>query len=250
MSRLLMGMAASFGAVAVLALATASAAAAEPKVGEKAPNFSLVGSDGKTYNLSDFKGKSAVVLAWFPKAFTGGCTKECKSFAEGGKALRGLNVAYFTASVDEPDYNKKFAESLSCDYPILSDPDKSVAKAYGVVHPGSSRSRAVDVLHRQGRDRAGRREEDQRVKRRRRSGRQAQGAGHRQQSEVPETRLAGLDPVRPQSTRWARALFCSCTRAQRYFSSPRIFQKSRLCIRPGTRPQARAENENGSVYSR
>ncbi len=136
MSRFLMRMAASLGAVAVLALATASATAAEPKVGEKAPNFSLVGSDGKTYNLSDFKGKSAVVLAWFPKAFTGGCTKECKSFAEGGKALRGLKVAYFTASVDEPDYNKKFAESLSCDYPILSDPDKSVAKAYGVVHPG------------------------------------------------------------------------------------------------------------------
>jgi peroxiredoxin Q/BCP len=136
MSRFLMGMAASFGAVAALALASASATAAEPKVGEKAPNFSLVGSDGKTYNLSDFKGKSAVVLAWFPKAFTGGCTKECKSFAEGGKALRGLNVAYFTASVDEPDYNKRFAESLNCDYPILSDPDKSVAKAYGVVHQG------------------------------------------------------------------------------------------------------------------
>jgi peroxiredoxin Q/BCP len=133
MSRFLMGMAASFGVVAVLASGTSSVAA-EPKVGEKAPAFSLVGSDGKTYNLSDFKGKSAVVLAWFPKAFTGGCTKECKSFAEGGKEFRGLNVAYFTASVDEPEYNRKFAESLSCDYPILSDPDKSVAKAYGVVH--------------------------------------------------------------------------------------------------------------------
>ncbi len=46
--------------------------AAEPKVGEPAPAFSLPGSDGKTYSLADFKGKSAVVLAWFPKAFTGG----------------------------------------------------------------------------------------------------------------------------------------------------------------------------------
>ena len=77
MSRFLMGMAASSGVVAVLTLATASATAAEPKAGEKAPNFSLMGSDGKTYSLSDFKGKSAVVLAWFPKALTGGCTKEC-----------------------------------------------------------------------------------------------------------------------------------------------------------------------------
>ena len=42
------------------------------KVGDLAPEFSLVGSDGKTYRLSDFKGKKAVVLAWFPKAFTGG----------------------------------------------------------------------------------------------------------------------------------------------------------------------------------
>jgi peroxiredoxin Q/BCP len=71
MSRFLMGMAASFGAVAVLTLGAASVAA-EPKVGEKAPEFSLPGSDGKTYNLNDFKGKPAVVLAWFPKAFTGG----------------------------------------------------------------------------------------------------------------------------------------------------------------------------------
>jgi thioredoxin-dependent peroxiredoxin len=46
--------------------------AAELKVGDMAPNFKLPGSDGKTYSLSDFKGKSAVVLAWFPKAFTGG----------------------------------------------------------------------------------------------------------------------------------------------------------------------------------
>lgn len=53
-----------------------------------------------------------------------------------GKALRGLNVVYFTASVDKPEDNKRFAESLSCDYPILSDPSKEIAKAYGVVHEG------------------------------------------------------------------------------------------------------------------
>jgi peroxiredoxin Q/BCP len=53
-----------------------------------------------------------------------------------GKALQGLNVAYFTASVDKPDDNKRFAASLSCDYPILSDPSKEVATAYGVVHEG------------------------------------------------------------------------------------------------------------------
>src|SRR5208283_3860506 len=71
----------------------------EPKVGQQAPAFSLPGSDGKIYSLADYKGRSAVVLAWFPKAFTTGCTAECKSFAQGGDVLKGLNVAYFTASV-------------------------------------------------------------------------------------------------------------------------------------------------------
>jgi peroxiredoxin Q/BCP len=76
-----------------------------------------------------------VVIAWFPKAFTGGCTKECKSLKANSKALHELKAAYFTASVDTADENKRFAESLELDYPILSDPDKSVANAYGVINP-------------------------------------------------------------------------------------------------------------------
>ena len=119
----------------LVAWTAGSAAAEELKAGDKAPAFTLKGSDGKTYSLDDFKGKKAVVVAWFPKAFTGGCTKECKSFREHSAEMKKLNVAYFTASVDTPDYNKKFAESLDLDYPILSDPDKSVAKAYGVLNP-------------------------------------------------------------------------------------------------------------------
>jgi thioredoxin-dependent peroxiredoxin len=53
-------------------LLACAAAAAELKAGDPAPDFSLVGSDGKTHTLADYKGKQAVVLAWFPKAFTGG----------------------------------------------------------------------------------------------------------------------------------------------------------------------------------
>lgn len=118
-------------------LACAGAPAfADLKPGDKAPDFELKGSDGKTYRLADFKGKSAVVLAWFPKAFTGGCTKECISFRENGEAIRKFNVKYFTASCDTVEKNTAFAKSLELDYPILSDPDKDVAKAYGVVHEG------------------------------------------------------------------------------------------------------------------
>ena len=132
MKRIFWSLAAVLGVSA--SLMSGIARADEPKVGDKAPDFSLVGSDGKTYALADFKGKQAVVLAWFPKAFTGGCTKECKSIAASSAKLKPLGIAYFTASVDTPELNKKFAESLALDYPILSDPDKKVATAYGVVH--------------------------------------------------------------------------------------------------------------------
>jgi peroxiredoxin Q/BCP len=123
----------------VFALAASSAdlsVAAEPKVGDPAPAFSLVGTDGKTYSSDELKGKKAIVIAWFPKAKTGGCTKECKSMKEFGKDLQAYDVAYFTASCDTPEYNKEFATELSLDYPILSDPTKKVAEAYGVVHEG------------------------------------------------------------------------------------------------------------------
>lgn len=117
-----------------IAAATVFSMAAPLKVGDEAPNFEMKGSDGKSYKLSDFKGKQAVVIAWYPKAFTGGCTKECKALTEQGAEIRKYDVAYFTASVDEPEKNKEFAESLKLDYPILSDPSKEAAKAFGVLN--------------------------------------------------------------------------------------------------------------------
>ena len=128
---------------AVLMMATGAngqTPAAELKVGDQAPDFSLQASDGKTYKLSDFKGKKAVVLAWFPKAYTSGCTIECKSLAENGDKIRKFNVAYFMASVDAVEDNKGFAEKEKADFPLLSDPTKATATAYGVLaQPQGSR---------------------------------------------------------------------------------------------------------------
>lgn len=124
----------------VLALAAVSAAA-ELKVGDEAPNFTLKASDGKTYTLSDFKGKQAVVIAWYPRAFTQGCTIECKSLAENGDKIRKYDVAYFMASVDPLEGEKgakAFAESQKADFPLLSDPDKATATAYGVLNPNGT----------------------------------------------------------------------------------------------------------------
>ena len=121
-------------ALALGAWVSPSFAADELKVGDDSPNFELVGSDGKTHKLEDFKGKQAVVIAWYPRAFTGGCTKECESFRDNGKAIREFDVAYFTASTDDAEKNKKFAESLKVDYPILSDPDGKFATALGIFN--------------------------------------------------------------------------------------------------------------------
>ena len=122
---------------AVMMMATGANAqtpAPELKVGDQAPDFSLQASDGKTYKLSDFKGKKAVVVAWFPKAFTSGCTVECKSLAQNGDKIRKFNVAYFMASVDPVEQNKGFAEQEKADFPLLSDPSKQTAQAYGVLN--------------------------------------------------------------------------------------------------------------------
>ena len=106
----------------------------ELKVGDKAPNFDLVGSDGKQYTLSQFKGKKPVVLAFFPKAFTGGRTAQCKSLRDSGQQLKDFDIAYFMVSHDKPEDNKKFAETHSAGFPILSDPDKTLAEPYGALH--------------------------------------------------------------------------------------------------------------------
>ena len=101
--------------------------------GDVAPDFTLTASDGRTYRLSDFRGRQIVVVAWFPKAFTGGCTAECESIGGSGQALSRLNAAYFGASVDSRETNRRFAASMGIQFPILSDPDKSAARAYGVL---------------------------------------------------------------------------------------------------------------------
>lgn len=120
----------------VLGLA-AGAAHGAVKVGDAAPDFALTGSDGKTHRLADYRGKKAVVLAWFPKAFTGGCTAECTSLRDVQAGLKTMDAAVFAASVDTAETNRKFAESLGLTYPILSDPTKETAKAYGVLNAGN-----------------------------------------------------------------------------------------------------------------
>jgi len=126
------------------------AADTELKVGDQAPNFTLPASDGKTYTLADFKGKQAVVLAWFPKAFTQGCTIECKSLAANGEKIRKFNVSYFMISVDPVEENTKFAASEKADFPMLADPTKATATSYGVLNERGMASRWTFYIDKDG----------------------------------------------------------------------------------------------------
>ena len=163
---LTMGLVGALAAVTVMAQAPApNAAPAVPtvvKVGDMAPDFTLQGTDGKTHKLSDYRGKQAVVIAWFPKAFTQGCTIECKSLAENGDKIKKYDVAYFMASVDPLEDNMKFAKATSvklgdttvekkeADFPMLSDPTKEVATKYGVLSPRGTANRWTFYIDKSG----------------------------------------------------------------------------------------------------
>ena len=103
------------------------------EVGVIAPDFSLQGTDGQVHRLSDHRGKDVVVLAWFPKAYTRGCTLECKSLAENGHLIKKFKVSYFMASVDSIEDNLGFAQQKAANFPLLSDTSKQTARNYEVL---------------------------------------------------------------------------------------------------------------------
>ena len=74
-----------------------------------------------------------VVLVWFPRAFTGGCTVQCQSIGAHVDALRASGAMVFGANVDTPETNRQFAAALGLAFPILSDPSGTTARAYGVL---------------------------------------------------------------------------------------------------------------------
>jgi len=104
------------------------------KVGDSAPDFTLPSTAGKPVKLSDFKGKKNVVLAFFPAAFTGGCTKEMQAYQLGGTKFEANDTQVFGVSTDNTPSQKEFAKQLSLTFPLLSDfAERKVSKDYGVL---------------------------------------------------------------------------------------------------------------------
>ena len=104
------------------------------KVGDAAPEFTLPSTAGKPVKLSEFKGKKNIVLAFYPAAFTGGCTKEMQAYQLGLDRFDGADTQVFGVSTDNVPSQRKFAEELKVTFPMLSDfTTRQVSKDYGVL---------------------------------------------------------------------------------------------------------------------
>ena len=99
--------------------------------GKAAPAFTLADQDGNRVSLSQFKGKQAVVLYFYPKDDTPGCTKEACGFRDFNRELQKLGVAVLGVSADSGDSHKRFIGKYKLNFPLLSDPDRKVMTAYG-----------------------------------------------------------------------------------------------------------------------
>jgi peroxiredoxin Q/BCP len=112
--------------------ATGSKAKAYPSVGAKAPSFSCPGSNGKTVKLSDFKGKKAVVLYFYPRDNTPGCTKEACEFSDRHAKLKKAGAEVLGVSPDSLESHGKFTDKYDLLITLLSDRDHKLCQAYGV----------------------------------------------------------------------------------------------------------------------
>ena len=104
---------------------------AELKIGVEAPDFSLTGDDGKTHSLKEFRGKK-VVLYFYPKDNTSGCTKEACSFRDNLSSIKKKGAVLIGVSADGTESHKKFISKYDLNFPLLSDEGKTVLEKYGV----------------------------------------------------------------------------------------------------------------------
>jgi peroxiredoxin len=124
--------------------------------GQKAPDFTLLDSDRQARTLGEFRGKN-VVLAFFPGAFTGGCTTEACALRDNAEKYNSLNGQVVGISVDSPIAQKGWAQANNINFPLLSDHQRRVIQDYGVEVPNflgmegyTAANRAVFVLDKEG----------------------------------------------------------------------------------------------------
>ncbi|HCZ32092.1 MAG TPA: peroxiredoxin [Holophagaceae bacterium] len=122
------------------------ASAGEVAEGLKAPAFEARDQHGALVRLADFQGKSAVVLYFYPKDDTPGCTAQACSLRDGFSALQAAGAVILGVSADTTESHKAFAEKFHLPFSLLADPDRRIIEAYGVKMPLLGMARRVTIL--------------------------------------------------------------------------------------------------------
>src|SRR6476646_5606000 len=102
-------------------------------VGDRAPEFELPGTGGRTYRLADYRGHEGVVLAFYPGDFTRVCTEQFCSYRDNAERLDGLGVPVLGISPQSVDSHERWVEEQELNVPLLADEDLAVSKSYGVT---------------------------------------------------------------------------------------------------------------------
>ena len=117
------------------------------KIGDKAPDFEIINQDEKKVKLSDFKGKK-LVLFFYPKASTPGCTTEAKNLRDNYNDFQSKGYAVLGVSADSPKRQKNFKVKNNLPYDLLADEDKKVINAYGIWGPKKFMGKEYNGIHR------------------------------------------------------------------------------------------------------
>jgi len=118
------------------------------KIGDEAPDFELQNQNGNVVKLSDFRGKT-VVIYFYPKDFTTGCTAEAKDFNQNIEYILSKGVKVIGISSDSIDSHRKFSQKLGLKFDLLSDPERKVIKAYG-AQVGNRTRRITYIINKEG----------------------------------------------------------------------------------------------------
>ena len=121
------------------------------QVGDVAPDFELPASGNRIVKLSDFHSKKNVLLAFYPFAFSPVCSLQLPGLQQSLSEFEKLNTAVLGISVDSKHSSAAFAEHLHLDFPLVSDFNKDVTTAYGVLREGGFAERALFVIDKEGR---------------------------------------------------------------------------------------------------
>jgi len=118
--------------------------------GMKAPDFALQDAFGKEYKLSSFKGKSPVIVYFYPKANTAGCTKQACGIRDDWSKFEKNNIKVFGISTDSKKDILEFVKNNSLNFPLLSDESKTISKEYGILNDNGYDKRITFIIDKKG----------------------------------------------------------------------------------------------------